>query len=338
MSQLAPNPAPPSRLAAALARTWAAFDPGDGVPATLWQAALCEPLSEFARRPAKELRTMLCELGWALGGGAGAVPEAVVLTIDALHTGSLIVDDVEDQATERRGAPALHVLHGEPVAINAGTWLYFWALEQLPALGGAAEAQLVMHRRTIAALRGCHQGQALDLRARVDQLDAGKLGAVCAAITRGKTATLVGLAMELAALAAGAAAARAERVGQLGVGVGTALQQLDDLGSLGKARRAKGHEDLRGHRVTWPWAWLPEVVDPLAVARFQQRARRLTEAAADLDGLADDLYEAVAGHGRRRIRLDAEQVLAQAHLDLGDHPALTALAALLARMEDSYGC
>ena len=118
------------------------------------------------------------------------------------------------------------------------------------------------------------------------------------AITRGKTAALVGLAMELAALAAGATPHHARVTAELGQTLGTVLQMLDDLGSLGRARRAKGHEDLRGHRVTWPWAWLPEVADALAVARLRERLRGADERA--LDELADDVHALVVAHGRRQ--------------------------------------
>ncbi|MBK9036023.1 MAG: polyprenyl synthetase family protein [Myxococcales bacterium] len=336
MTLIAPRPALTPSLADALDRTWDADQLDPDVPRALWDAALCEPLAEFARRPSKELRALVCELGWVLGGGTAPMPPAVALVIDGLHTGSLIIDDIEDGALQRRGAPAFHVLHGDGTAINAANWLYFWALERLGELPLDAAAQLHVHRRAIAVLMTCHQGQALDLRARVDRVDASKLASVCAAITRGKTAALVGLAMELAALAAGAEVAHAATVAELGQSLGTALQQLDDLGSLSRARRAKGHEDLRGRRVTWPWAWLPEVVDPLTLARLQHRVRAVGPATTELDDLADELHALVIAHGRRRIRAEVEAGLARAHEIHGDHPALRAAAALIARMEESY--
>lgn len=334
----APRPAAPPLLAEALDDAWPRLDLDPAVPAALWDDALVGPLAEYTRRPAKELRAAVCQLGWSLGGGAGAVPPAVPLVIDALHTGSLVIDDIEDDAHERRGAPALHVLHGTPTAINAGNWLYFFALERLEGLGGDAAMQLALHRRAIATLLACHHGQALDLRARADAVDAAHLAPVCAAITRGKTAGLVSLAMELAARAAGADAARATAIAELGAVAGTALQQLDDLGGLGRARRAKGHEDLRARRVTWPWAWLPEATDALGVARLQARARHAPSAPpAELDALADVLRAAVEPLGRGRIRAGLDDGLARARTVHGDHAALRGLSALFARLEESYG-
>jgi len=324
------------RLARALDDAWQALGDDDGVPRALWDAALIEPLAEFTRRPGKELRAILCEVGWALGDGDGPLPDAVPLVVDALHAGSLIIDDIEDRAVERRGAPALHLLHGDATALNAGNWLYFWALAQIGEIGGSAERQLAMHRRVIATLVSCHEGQALDLRARVDRLETARLAPVCAAITRGKTACLAALAMELGALAAGATVECATEIGALGAAVGTALQMLDDLGSLGVERRNKGHEDLRARRVTWPWAWLPDITHPLAVARLQARIRgAVTD--DELDELADDLRGLVLATGRRRIRATIEEGLARAQAAHGDRAALRGVAAMVARMEESYG-
>lgn len=336
MSQLAPRPQPAPLVADALDRAWPCCELDADVPAALWDQALVAPLGEFARRPGKELRTSLCELGWRLAEGPGPMPTAPAVVIEALHLGSLIIDDLEDSAGERRGAPAFHQLYGDGLAINSGNWLYFWALERLIGLGPTPTAELHLHRRALSTLRRCHQGQALDLRARAGELDGGKLPAVCAAITRGKTAALAGFAAELAAVAAGADAEAARDIGALGAATGTALQMLDDLGSLTRSRRAKGLEDLRGQRVTWVWAWLAEADDEVALARAQHRLRGGPSDAA-LDALADELYAAVAPRGRAAIRAAFEAGLATARTRFGDHPALAGLAALFARMEESYG-
>lgn len=132
------------------------------VPAAVWQRALAGPATEFLARPGKQLRAAIVHAGWALGGGApDAVPERLALVIELLHAGSLIVDDVEDGADERRGGPALHRLVGMPIAINTGSWMYFWALGELAGLALPPERELAAHRAACAALVRCHQGQAL---------------------------------------------------------------------------------------------------------------------------------------------------------------------------------
>jgi len=308
------------------------------VPAGLWRRALTDPLCELAGRPGKELRARLVEAAWWLAGGTGAAPPALALVVEGLHTGSLIVDDVQDQAEQRRGGPALHHLCGVPLAINAGNWLYFWALAQLEAVSAAPAVIAAMYRATVSTLVACHQGQALDLSVRAHEVERARVPAVVAAITRGKTAALLGLGPRLAALAAGAPPARVEVLGQLGEQLGTALQMLDDLGGLGPARRDKGLEDLRAARATWPWAWLAETIDELGFARLQQRTRLAGERGDDgeLVAVADTIRIHVDELGRTRAHRCLDHALARARAELGDSPALDALAAQARRLQESY--
>lgn len=327
-----------SRLLDALTEALAPGQLDAAVPAALWERALSGPLCEFASRPGKELRARLAEIGWALAGGRGPVPAALPLVVEGLHAGSLIVDDIQDDAAERRGRPALHVVHGVPLAINAGNWLYFWALGRLDDVDAPAAARLAMQRTTVATLLACHQGQALDLTARAHELDPARAPGVVAAITRGKTAALMGLGPRLAALAAGADDARVAVLGQLGEELGTGLQMLDDLGGLGPVRRAKGLEDLRGGRATWPWAWLAETTDQLAYVRLQHRARAAAERGddAELEAVADAIRAEVDGLGRARARARLHDTLTRTRTALGESATLTALAAEARRLEESY--
>ncbi|MDB4987061.1 MAG: Polyprenyl synthetase, partial [Myxococcaceae bacterium] len=99
------------------------------------ERALYGAAREFLGRPGKAFRTRLIEGCFALLAQDGErVPAAAVETIELLHGGSLIVDDIQDDALTRRGSPALHQLIGTPRALNTGNWLYFVALARLDAL------------------------------------------------------------------------------------------------------------------------------------------------------------------------------------------------------------
>lgn len=302
-----------------------ALDPD--VPAAVWRRALAGPAAEFLARPGKALRTTIVQAGWLLGGGApGAMPEALPLVIEILHAGSLIVDDVQDGSHERRGGPALHRLVGVPLAINTGSWMYFWAFAELARLGLAPEVELAAHRAAATTLVRCHQGQALDLAIRIGDLAITDVPAVVAATTRLKTGVLCRFAAELGALAAGGAHAGA--IAAFGEQMGCGLQMLDDLGAIASpARRAKGHEDLREGRPTWPWAWLAD--DPDAFGQVL--------AIADLDARADALATRVADAGRARIRAVLDGALADLSRAVGRTPVLDRIATELSRMEQSYG-
>lgn len=333
--------APPSTLLEALRESMGpggAIDLGHDVPLELWDRALLGPAAEFLRRPGKAMRARLCELGWRGAGGApDALPPALPWIVELLHAGSLIVDDVQDDSDERRGAPALHRLVGTPLAINTGNWMYFWALalvERLP--GVAAEARAALASAALRTMLACHQGQALDIATLVVTLEPRTVPGVVAATTRLKTGALMGLALRLGAAAAGADAARAEAAARLGEEIGVALQMLDDLGSVvAPGRAAKGLEDLRLGRPTWPWAWLAQTSDEVSVARLQSRVRT-AHGEGELRAAMAVLGEAIEAHGRAEIRERlhdlrdaASRCLARA---VGDE-----LSAELARLEASYG-
>ncbi len=276
------------------------IDQGE-VPGWLWERALLGPLREFLSRPGKELRSRIVELGFVLGGGEpGAMPESLPLLIEILHAGSLIVDDIEDNSQLRRGKPALHRLHGVSVALNAGNWLYFWPQVLLSRMSLSSAARLEAHERICECLLRCHEGQALDLTVRVDELPRSEVVAVVRAITTLKTGQLVGLACALGAITAGATTRRIAALARFGREVGVGLQMLDDLsGILNPHRRDKAIEDLREARATWVWAWLAEDADS---EHYHQALDLLHVARAqDLAGAQDQAYDALLAHARFRL-------------------------------------
>lgn len=306
------------------------------VPHDVWRRALTGPAEEFLSRPGKQLRASLVRIGWLLAGGdPEAMPERLALVVELLHAGSLIIDDVEDGAVARRGAPALHHLVGAPLAINTGSWMYFWALAELAQAGLVPGAELSAYRAACTTLVRCHQGQALDLAVRIPDLALADVPAVVAATTRLKTGTLCAFATSLGAHALAAPPDVIEATAAFGTAAGTALQMLDDLGSLiAPARRDKGREDLRGLRPTWPWAWLAEA-RPFQWMRLTAQARAAGDD-SELDALADTLAAEIADHGRWRIRALVDDALALA-ARAGNPPATALVHAALAQMENSYG-
>jgi geranylgeranyl pyrophosphate synthase len=308
----------------ALSKTGAcALDPS--VPSAVWRHALVGPAVEFLARPGKALRTTIVTAGWMLGGGAPEeLPDNLPLVIELLHAGSLIVDDVEDNSDERRGQPTLHRLVGVPLAINTGSWMYFWALAEIAQLGLPPAIELAMHRAAATTLVRCHQGQALDLATRIDTLAIEDVPAVVAATTRLKTGVLCRFAAELGALAADGR--HREPIAAFGEAMGIGLQMLDDLGSL-TSRHAKGREDLEAGRPTWPWAWLAE--DRAAFERVS--------ALANIDDQASALVEHVGIVGRQRIRAALDTALTDLTRAVGESPVIDMIASELSRMEKSYG-
>jgi geranylgeranyl pyrophosphate synthase len=267
-----------------------------GVPDELWERALRGPLREMLSRPGKEMRARLVQLGFALGGGApSAMPPELPWLIELFHAGSMIVDDIEDDSDQRRGAPTLHKLHGLPVALNAGNWLYFWPQVLLSRMQLPPAARLDAHERIADCMLRCHEGQALDLTVRIDSLARADVPAVVRTLTTLKTGRLVGLATALGAVAALATSRRTDALARFGCDVGVGLQMLDDLsGVLNPARRDKAEEDLQLGRATFVWALFAELLDAASYAALLEQLR----AAQSGDERAQD---ALLAHARFRL-------------------------------------
>jgi geranylgeranyl pyrophosphate synthase len=304
----------------------------------IWNRALRAPVEDFVERPSKALRAGLLTRCFELAGGRGSCPDELGAIVEILHAGSLIIDDIEDASSSRRGRPALHALHGLPVALNAGNWMYFWALGMVQELPVSDRVQLSLYRWVLRTLLRSHHGQALDLTANVYELHQRDVSNVVLATAELKTGALMELSAVLGALAADAAPDRVDEFARFGREVGVALQMLDDVGGLVSEKRChKGHEDLLLGRPTWPWAWL---CDELSAARHGELAALGREVAARKlhpEVLARLLRGHLRGSGRVRIRRHIHVAFARLEKVTGASPALSALRGELHRMEKSYG-
>lgn len=120
---------------------------------------------DYPRRGGKMMRSSLCI---AHARAFGASLEDAVLTaaaLEMLHNGLLIHDDIQDGSEERRGRPTLQVLHGLPLALNAGDSLLLLALRPLMdnvgRLGEWLALQVLLETEVMA--RESAEGQALEL-------------------------------------------------------------------------------------------------------------------------------------------------------------------------------
>lgn len=126
---------------------------------------LSGPVWDLVSRGGKRWRPILALLLLeAMGGDRQRYETLVCATGELPHTGSLIVDDIEDQARLRRGDQAIHQRYGTDVAINAGSTLYFLPSLLLMNHPHVTPAQrLEIHEATLRQQIRAHFGQGLDL-------------------------------------------------------------------------------------------------------------------------------------------------------------------------------
>ncbi len=128
--------------------------------------ALADPVWELLDRGGKRWRVVLfLELitGFGVDDVEAYLPYGIIPEI--LHTGTIIVDDVEDGATKRRGGPAIHLQYGQDVALNAGNALYFLPLKIITHNPGGFDAttRLRAYEMLMFELNRTHLGQGMDI-------------------------------------------------------------------------------------------------------------------------------------------------------------------------------
>ncbi len=212
-----------ARLPALLAGPEA--DPLDLLPAAAREALLS---------PGKRIRPALVFLAGDLFGAPRERLLDPACAVEMVHAASLALDDLPsmDDATTRRGRPALHVAHGEDLAILAAVTLLSRAFGVLADCGlagrgvpASAALDLISRLAEASGLAGLASGQALDLRTPEGAATFERLETIHAR----KTGALFVASAEFGAVLGGARERELAAVRSYAKNVGLAFQIVDDL-------------------------------------------------------------------------------------------------------------
>ena len=126
-------------------------------------SSVIKPIREVVDRNKKAWRSYVFLASIDIVGGNSQPFIDWLAMPELIHTGSLIVDDVQDRSDTRRGGIALHHLYGDPLAINAGNVCYFIGelfthTPQLPE-----NIRLKVYELFFEMMRAAHAGQAMDI-------------------------------------------------------------------------------------------------------------------------------------------------------------------------------
>lgn len=223
--------------------------------------SLMEPLQNMFARPRKDLRSQLVRLGFLIASRRGEVeipgdlvPQACEI-LEVLHAGSLIIDDIEDGTSFRRGEKALHLQVGVPIALNAGNWLYFLPFQKIEQMNLPLSCRARIASECQKTLLRAHYGQALDVGIPIDTVPQEKAASLSLAAMELKSGVLAGFALKLGALAAHCEEPWFEELDRIGRRLGLSLQMFDDIGNLSsKANSEKKGEDLKLRRPSFLFA------------------------------------------------------------------------------------
>jgi geranylgeranyl pyrophosphate synthase len=299
-------------------------------------------LSDIQSRPRKSFRAELVQLGFALSGPS--MDEQVVTAcgniLEDLHTGSLIIDDIEDNSKVRRGDACLHHKYGLPLALNAGNFLYFQALKNVQSLPVSGAIQLKIQNQMIDVLCEAHKGQSLDLKLVADELDRSDLIAASREILTGKSGALTSLALQMGGIVFENDVARSA-LRLFGYRFGECLQRFDDIGNLQIDQPTQKHlEDLENRRLTYLWSFVAQNCSDLTLVRFQDWSKKSDPLKMKLPLLKELLQqEDLLERAQQATMVDLQESLVQLKHSLSldeNHLGFQQLLQLSERLTNAY--
>lgn len=119
---------------------------------------LLAPFNYICEMKGKEVRVMFIKAFNEWLGLTEQQCSTIARITQGLHNASLLIDDIEDNSTLRRGQPAAHVIYGMPITINCANHVYFLVLQELLSLQNADATSVY-----VSEMVNLHQGQGMDI-------------------------------------------------------------------------------------------------------------------------------------------------------------------------------
>jgi octaprenyl-diphosphate synthase len=237
-----------------------------------------------------------------------AVPLAAVAEL--VHLTSVVHDDSVDHSVLRRGQPTINAVFSHQVAVLMGDFLFSKAIAELVRLGDMEPLRVftqASNEMTVGELRQLASFDALSF----SEQDYRTL-------IRAKTASLVGAACEMGALA-GAPRFRKE-MRTFGERLGMAFQVADDLIDYTEQEAVTGKpsgNDLKEHKVTLP---LIAALPRLSPAQRKQVDALFADPTPSDAAIAEVVGIVTESGGLEYARLEGERFAAEAEEALAGLP------------------
>ncbi len=206
-----------------------------------WNTACSKSFYELFRRGGKRIRPVItCLTHDALAGTSediykfSAIPEII-------HTGTLIIDDIEDSSEKRREKPTVHKLIGIPIAVNGGNFLYFYPQLMIANSDLPCEKKAKMYDVIAREGTQVHMGQGMDIDWSENPNQDVKLAdylQMCAY----KTGALMTIAAKIGGILADADSQVLDNLGTIATNAGMGFQIRDDYLNLKPTEGVWGKE------------------------------------------------------------------------------------------------
>ncbi len=199
----------------------------------------------------KRIRPIFLLLSADLCGYKGQNRTLLAAIIEAIHTASLLHDDVIDGAETRRGRPTAHSIWGNQIVILTGDFLYSNALK----LAVAQKNQKIMEALSEATTR-MTEGEILQLHKTGDpDITRDEYFEIISA----KTGVLISAACRIAGILANQPEEKEMALSRFGMKTGIAFQLADDVLDYVAEQKDLGKrlgKDLEEGKITMPLIYL----------------------------------------------------------------------------------
>lgn len=196
------------------------------------QKSISEPVWDFLDRGGKRWRPALFLLYNDMLGGDHEKVAEFTATLEYLHEGSIMIDDIEDDSEMRRDKPCTHKIFGKDIAINAGNFMYFLAFMPLLKNRKSFPENTLLRawEAVLEEITRIHYGQGTDIAwhaglADPDSVSESEYLQMCAY----KTGVLARLAARLAVVLNDGSPDLEDKLGRFSESVGVAFQIQDDI-------------------------------------------------------------------------------------------------------------
>lgn len=242
---------------------------------------LGQALDYVRRRQGKMMRPLLVVLMARELGDVSVDSLRSAVTLELLHTASLVHDDVVDESGERRGQRSVNAVYDNKVAVLVGDYLLSTSLLQAAMTGNIGVVEIIS--RLGGTLSEGEIYQLANIRNEAITEEA------YFHIIHHKTAALFAACAELGAISAGADAeyvARAKRFGEI---VGLCFQIRDDIFDYyadNRIGKPTGN-DMREGKLTLPAIYAINNADNQEVRALAMRVKNGEATADDIAALVD---------------------------------------------------
>ncbi len=195
----------------------------------------------------KRIRPMMTIAAARMCGYQGQLHLKLAMSVEFMHTATLLHDDVVDESDMRRGKSAARIIWGNQASVLVGDYLLGQAFRMMVETGSLEALRILSNAACVIA-----EGEVLQLS--VSQ-DTSTTEDSYLRVVDGKTAALFAAASEVGAVIAGRGKDEQEALQSYGRNIGIAFQLVDDALDYAGSKAALGKstgDDFRERKITLP--------------------------------------------------------------------------------------